>query len=194
MKKASTFVDPGMDLAKYHGELEKALDRALNDPEYVAELQSEKVGNPMTLGPRVVDAEAWTEDMTTAAKNKSAKWLANSLKPRKDPKDRARKAAKKYQNNMEEALREKRWDKGIDAYDETVRQETIAAVGEAGFSRGIDTKKGKIAHKIGKLQPLVAAMTETLDKMPVDTSEQRAAKMIAARDGMIAVKKKMREG
>ncbi len=193
MKKASTKTDPNMDLAAFSAALDLNLDRALNDPDYVKDLQSEKIGNPMTLGPRVVDAEAWTDDMTTAAKAKSAKWLANSLKPRKDPKDRARKAAKKYENNMREALEEKRWDKGIDSYDETVRQETIVAVGEAGFRSGIDTKKAKIKHKIAKLQPLVAAMTETLDQMPVDTSDQRAAKMIAARDGMLAVKKKMRQ-
>lgn len=193
MKKASTKTDPNMDLSGFAAALAINLDRALNDPEYVADLQSEKIGNPMTLGPRVVTADAWVEDMVTAAKAKSKKWLDNSLKPRKDPKDRARKASVKYQTNMQAALDEKRWDAGIDAYDEGVRQETIQAVGEAGFRSGIDTKKVKIRHKIQKLQPLVAALTETLDLMPVDTSEQRGAKMLAARDGMIEVKKKMRQ-
>lgn len=181
------------DLAGFHALLQENIKRAKEDPDYVAALTSERQGNPITLGPRVVDAASWTEDMTTAAKNKSAKWLANSLKPKKDPKEKALKAKKKYENNMRAALEEKRWDAGINAYDEGVRQETIAAVGEAGYRSGIDTKTAKIKHKIAKLQPLVAALTDTIDKMPVDTPEQRAAKMVAARDGMLTIKKEMRK-
>jgi len=40
---------------------------------------------------------------------------------------------------------------------------------------------------------LVAALTATLDEMPIDTHEQRAAKMVAARDGMLSIKKEMRK-
>lgn len=182
---------PG-DLGDFHALLEANMARAVEDPDYLISLTQERVGNPITLGPRVVSAEDWATDMATAAKNKAAKWLKNSIKPKKDPKERARKASKKYDNNMRAALDEKRWDAGIDAYDEGVRQVTIEAVGEGGYRAGIDAKSAKIKHKIGKLQPLVAALADTLDKMPVDTPEQRAAKMVAARDGMLAVKKKMR--
>ena len=180
------------DLTEFNKELEKNLKRAQEDSEYVQGLSERKVGNPITLGPRVADAETWAEDMQTAAKNKSAKWLKNSLAPKKSPKARAKLAAKKYDNNMRAALDEKRWDKGIDTYDEDLRMQTIAAVGEAGFRSGLDAKKLKIVAKIAKLQPLVAALADTLDKLPIDTSEQRAAKMIAARDGMITIKKQMR--
>jgi len=181
------------DLGDFHKELAKNLNRAHDDPEYIQGLSTRKVGNPITLGPRVADAATWAEDMQTAAKNKSAKWLKNSLAPKKSPKERAKKAAKKYDNNMRAALEEKRWDAGIDAYDEDLRMQTIAAVGESGFRAGLDAKKLKIVAKIEKLQPLVAALADTLDKMPVDTPEQRAAKMIAARDGMIAIKGQMRK-
>lgn len=182
---------PG-DLGDFDAVLEANMNRAVSDPDYIASLTQERQGNPITLGPRVASAEDWATDMQTAAKNKSAKWLANSIKPKKDPKERAKKAAKKYENNMRTALDEKRWDKGIDTYDEGLRQETITAVGESGFRTGIDNKAKKITAKIGKLQPLVAALADTLDKMPVDTAEQRAAKMVAARDGMLKVKDKMR--
>ena len=183
---------PG-DLDDFHARLDANLKRVQEDEEYRISLQSERVGNPITLGPRVVDATAWAEDMATAAKNKAAKWLSRSLKPKKDPKERARKATKKYDSNMRAALDEKRWEAGIEAYDEDLRQKTIEEVGEGGYRSGIDTKKLKIQAKIGKLQPLVAALAATLDEMPVDTPEQRAAKMIAARDGMLAIKKQMRK-
>lgn len=181
------------DLDDFHRALEGNLERAINDPEYVESLTKERKGNPISLGPRVAEADSWASDMVTAATNKSGKWLKNSLKPKKDPKERAKKASKKYENNTREALDEKRWDKGIDAYDEGLRQITIEAVGESGYREGIKAKDAKIKAKIGKLQPLVAALADTLDKMPVDTPEQRAAKMIAARDGMLAIKKKIRE-
>ncbi|MBA7518421.1 hypothetical protein ES705_10491 [subsurface metagenome] len=181
------------DLTDFHALLKENIERVNNDPEFLASLTEERQGNPITLGPRVVTADKWAEDMATAAKNKAAKWLENSLKPKKDPKERAKKASKKYDNNMRAALDEKRWDDGIDAYDEGVRQATIAAVGESGYRSGIDTHAAKAKHKITKLQPLVAALTVTLDAMDVDTPEQRAAKMVAARDGMLAIKKEMRK-
>ncbi len=186
-------VEGPADLGGFHALLQKNLKRVQDDPDYLASITEEHMGNPITLGPRVASAEDWAADMQTAAKNKSAKWLANSLKPKKDPKEKALKAAKKYDNNMRAALDGKHWDAGIEAYDEDLRQKTIAAVGESGYRSGIDHKSAKITAKIIKLQPLVAALTDTLDKMPVDTPEQRAAKMIAARDGMLEVKKLMRK-
>ena len=192
MAKKIKVTGPG-DLDDFHARLDANLKRVQEDEEYRLSLQSDRVGNPITLGPRVVDAESWAEDMATAAKNKAAKWLQRSLKPKKDPKERARKATKKYDSNMRAALDEKRWDAGIEGYDEDLRQATITAVGEGGYRSGIDTKVLKIKAKIGKLQPMVAALAATLDEMPVDTPEQRAAKMIAARDGMLAIKKQMRK-
>lgn len=191
MDKELNISGPG-DLGEFMSLLEENMKRVGEDPEYLASITEEHKGNPMTLGPRVAPADTWAEDMVTAAKNKSSKWLANTLKPKKDPKVRALKAAKKYDSNMRAALDEKRWDEGIEAYDEDLRQKTIEAVGEGGYRTGIENKAAKIKAKIEKLQPLVAALTDTIDKMPVDTPEQRAAKMVAARDGMIAVKKKMR--
>jgi len=183
---------PG-DLGAFEARLAENIKRVKEDPEFLASLTEDRQGNPITLGPRVVSPEAWAEDMATAAKNKAAKWLKNSLKPKKDPKEKALKASKKFENNTREALDEHRWDAGITAYDEDLRLKTIEKVGEGGYRSGIDNKALKIKAKIGKLQPLVAALTATLDEMPVDTPEQRAAKMIAARDGMLSIKKEMRK-
>ena len=183
---------PG-DMGGFHARLAENIERAKNDPEFLKELTEEREGNPITLGPRVAKPEDWAKDMVDAAKAKAAKWLKNSLAPKKDPKERALKAATKFKNKMQAALDADNWPKGIAAYDETVRQETIKATDEAGYRSGIDRKKAKIDHKIKKLQPLVAALTATIDLMPVDTPEQRAAKMVAARDGMLTIKEEMRK-
>ena len=181
------------DLGDFHAALRANLKRVQEDPEYLASLTEETVGNPITLGPRVVSAEAWVEDMTTAAKAKAKKWLDRSLKPKKDPKARAKAASTKWRNKMMEAIEQGYWDDAIDAYDEALRMETIKDVGETGYRTGIDSHKKKADAKIKKLQPLVLALADTIDQMPVDTPEQRAAKMVAARDGMLEVKKQMRK-
>ena len=181
------------DLGDFHSALRANLDRVKNDPEYLKELSEEKVGNPITLGARVVNADEWVEDMTTAAKAKAKKWLDRSLKPKKDPKARAKAAVTFWKNKMMEAIEGGFWEDGIDAYDETLRMETIKDVGETGYRSGIDSHKKKANAKIKKLQPLVLALADTIDKMPVDTPEQRAAKMVAARDGMLEIKKSMRK-
>ena len=181
------------DLGDFHAALRANLKRVKEDPEYLASLQEETVGNPITLGPRVVSAEEWVKDMSDAAKAKAKKWLDHSLKPKKDPKARAKAAATKWRNKMMEAIEQGYWDDGIDAYDETLRMDTIKDVGETGYRTGIDSHKKKADAKIKKLQPLVLALAATIDLMPIDTPEQRAAKMVAARDGMLEIKKDMRK-
>ena len=181
------------DLGAFHSALRANLKRVKEDPEYLASLTEETVGNPITLGPRVVSAEDWVKDMSDAAKAKAAKWLKNSLKPKKDPKARAKAAATKWKNKMMEAIEQGFWDAGIDAYDDALRMETITDVGETGYRTGIESHKKKADAKIKKLQPLVLALADTIDRMPVDTPEQRAAKMVAARDGMLEIKKEMRK-
>ena len=181
------------DLSGFHAQLEENLKRVEEDPEYLASLTENQEGNPVTLGPRVMSADEWADDMVAGATAKSKKWLDHSVRPKKDPKERALKAKGKYENNMRASLDEKRWDDGIAGYDEALREETIRAVGESGFREGISRKKAKVKAKIAKLQPKVAALADALDKMPVDTPEQRAAKMVAARDGMLEIKKAMRK-
>jgi len=72
MTKALNVASP-FDLTEFNKELQKNLKRAGEDPEYIENLSTRKVGNPITLGPRVADAATWAEDMQTAAKNKAAK-------------------------------------------------------------------------------------------------------------------------
>jgi len=173
--------------------LKEDLEKVRKNPEAAKELSKERPGNPITLGPLVPSATDWVKDMTEAAKAKAAKWLKKSTHPSEDPKKEALKAAKKYENNMREALEEKRWDDGIKAYDEDVRIKSIEACGESGFRTGIDRKAHKAQAKIEKLQPLVVTLKEKIAKMPVDTKDQRGAKMLAARDGMLDVGKEMRK-
>ena len=69
---------------------------------------------------------------------------------------------------------------------------TIEAIGQTAYEQGITAREGKIKTKIQRLQPLVAALAATLDRMPQDTDAQREAKMIAAKRGMQEIGRKLR--
>jgi len=168
------------------------LKRIASDEEFAHEVLVQGKGNPITLGPRVKSPEEWVDDMVSGAKARSKQWLANSLRPKKDPKKAALAAAGKYEDKMRKALDGKHFDRGVEAYDESAREEVIKAVGQSGFERGIETHKAKAVVKIKKMQPLVAALAKTIDDMPQDTDGERAARMLAARSGMIEVGKIMK--
>jgi len=184
--------DNPYDLTEFMEGLKRNLDWASENPEAMRELSKGKMGNPITLAPRVPSPDEWVADMTESAKAKSAKWLKRTLTPRKDPQKRALEAAGKYKSKLEEALAAGKWEKAVAAYDLDVRQRIIEATGEGGFRAGIDRKKVKAQKAIEEIQPLVLALAETLDKMPVVTDADREAKMLAARRGMIEVGKKRR--
>ena len=175
-------------IKKFHATIE----RMTNDEEYAAELMVGKVGNPITLGPRVKNAADWVDDMVAGAKAKSKRWLENSLKPKKDPKKAALAAAGKFEDKMRTALDGKHYDAGVAAYDEAAREDVIKLVGTRGFEEGVERHKPKATAKIKKLQPLVTALAATLDAMPIDTDAEREAKMIAAKRGMQEIGKQMR--
>lgn len=182
-------------LDNFSAELDKTIKRMVTDEEFAAEvLIGKPEGNPVTLGPRVKSATDWVNDMVEGAKARASNWLKNTKNPKKDPKAAALAAKGKYDSNMRKALDEKRYEKGIAAYDESARDAVIDAVGTSGFSEGIERHRAKAVSKVTKLQPLVTALAKTLDAMPIDTDAQREAKMIAAKRGMQDIGKKMRGG
>ena len=162
-------------IAKFYS----TVDRMANDEEYAASLLVGKQGNPISLGPRVKSAKEWVDDMVQGAKARSKRWLDNSKRPKKDPKAAALAAVDKYKNRLREAMDEGRWEGAIEGYDEAAREQVIDAVGAAGFERGVETHRAKAESKVARLQPLVTAVAETVDKMPVGTDSEREAKMIA---------------
>ncbi len=165
-----------------------------NDPAlYKAQMESIG-GNPITLGPRVTDPASWAKDQVDAAKNKAQKWLDKSMKPKKVPSQAALAANAKRIDNLNKSLTDKTWEGAMSRVDEDVRLQVITAVGASGFSSGVERHKIKVEKKVAKLQPLVLALAQTLDGMPVASDSDREAKMIAAKRGMQAIGKQLKTG
>ena len=170
----------------------ETVKRMASDEEYAAEVLVGKQGNPISLGPRVKSPKDWVDDMVSGAKARSKRWLANSKRPKKDPQKAALAATEKYKSRLREAMDEGRWEGAIAGYDEAAREAVIDAVGASGFERGVETHRAKAESKIAKMQPLVAALAETIDRMPQDTDSQREDRMIAAKRGMQEIGKVMK--
>ena len=164
----------------------------VTNPELYEAAMEDTVGNPITLGPRVVDAVTWTEDQISAAKNKATKWFERSKKPKKVPSQAALAAAAKWRNRLQEALDEKRWEGKMAKVDEDVRMQVIELVGASGFSQGIERHKPKAVAAVKNLQPLVLALAQEIDAMPQETDDQREARMLAAKRGMQRIGKTLK--
>jgi hypothetical protein len=180
-------------LAEFMGNLQVALAQAAKDPESVPNIH-ETVGNPITLAPRVASAADQVSKLVSNATNAGERWVANTLRPKKDPLARAKASVTKWRNAMQEAITGGRYEKGLAATDEAAMQATIQAIGSAGFVSGITARQAKITRKFGQLQPLQVALANQLDAMPTDTDAQREAKMLAAKRGMQAIGKQLAGG
>jgi len=180
-------------LSAFEAGLGAALDQAVKDPESLEGLHARQ-GNPVTLGPRIPEAADMAKDMVAKAAAAGEKWLAKVQHPKKDPITAAKAAKGKWKNKMQEAIANDSFAKGLDLINEDEMYATIAAGGAAPFTSGVNRRAAKVERVMGELRPMQIALCEQLDKMPIDTAEQREAKMIAAKRGMEAIGKKRRGG
>lgn len=144
-------------------------------------------GNPRNLGPRIPDGSTMAADMVRGAQNNADKWLRNTLAPKKDPIAEAKKSNTAWKNGVQEAVRDDRFAKGLDAVDEGEMVATIERVGAAGYAAGVAAREGKIAKAFDTLAPLYGSAVKQLDAMPRDTKEQRRAKVLKNLDLMEAL-------
>ena len=148
--------------------------------------------NPVTVGARVKSADAWAEKMVANAVAAGPAWRTGVLNPRKHPIESAIAANGKRKQRLAEAERDERWLHAMQRVDVDEMYRTIEEIGESAYTQGIAARKGKIKNKISKLQPLVEGLAKTIDGMPQDTDQQREARMLAARRGMIEIGKRLK--
>jgi len=144
------------------------------------------------LGKRVLSAEEWSKKYATRAKASGADWLKAVLSPSKNPIEAALKATAKRKAKVEESLRDGTWEKSMAKVDQDLMILMIEKGGAAAYENAVDAKQEKQARKIKLMQPMVEALALELDKMPDVTDADREKKMIAAKNGMKDVGRKLR--
>lgn len=168
------------------------LDRVENDPEFRKELTEERQGNPITLGPPVIDPAEWADKQVKRAVAAASDWEKNVQRPRRDPIKAALAASAKREQKVKEALEQKKWDKAMATVDEDMMYEVIRKRGASAFRTGIEDRRAKVVARAKELQPLVAALKKAIEAMPDVTDADREARLLAARRGMIEIGKKRR--
>jgi len=141
----------------------------------------------MKLGPRIPSAKDRTDAQISGAVNSAEKWLKNTLEPTVDPVEAAIKAKPRFNAGVQKAIAEDRFVKGLRNVDRSEVEQTLRQGGASKFSTGIQSRAAKILRRNEESQGLLEAHVQKMDQMPVDTPEQREAKMIANKRGMEAL-------
>jgi len=181
------------DLSDFMEGLRANLDYISKHPEVAKELNKpKKIGNPYTIGARVISPEEWAKKQTERASRAADEWLKRTLNPRKDPIEAALKANGKRKDRLMEAEKLGKWEAAMKKISTDDWAKSVEAVGSDFYRRGVENKAHKVEKVVKELQPLVVALAETIDKMPQTTDADREKRMLAARKGMIEIGKKRR--
>lgn len=178
-----------------HNAIEGMKQAMEEDPEWREELEvGRPSGNPIVLGPRLPTPEDWAAEQIAGAKAKAAKWLKNTVHPKKNFKEEALRATsrERYHDSMERVLAEDRWEGGMALVDESEAMNIIEKRGAAAYSKGVEDRAAKIQRRVKELHADRLALVATTDTMPVSTAAEREAKMIANLHGLIAIGQRRR--
>jgi hypothetical protein len=150
--------------------------------------------NPVTpgVGSRVIDAATWFKRYLKSAKDAGDDWEERTLTPRRDPIQAAIASNEKRIDRLKESEDQEKWLKTMQKRTFNDVAEGVQAVKAAGYVSGVDAKKAKAQRRITELQPLTEALAKSLDQMSTATKKDRGDKMLAARDGMLAIGEKLR--
>lgn len=146
-------------------------------------------GNPMVLGPRLPTASVWAERQVKGARDNAAKWLANTLAPKKNFKEEALRGTTiaRYKDSMSRVISEGRWEGGMALVDEGEAMATIKAMGSGAYVDGIEKRRPKIERVVAALREDRLALCTIIDALPVATESDREAKMIQNVRGLRAI-------
>jgi len=181
-----------LDTPDFLATLKGKLARLDTDPDYAKDLVAEHVGNPITLGPIVISPEEWADKQVSRAAAAAAEWEKNVQRPRRDPLKAAIAAGPKRAEKIRESLDQKKWEKAMAKVDEDLMYSVIRKRGASAFRSGVEDRKAKVVARAKELQPMVAALKQTIDAMPDVTDADREKRLLAARRGMIEIGKKRR--
>lgn len=182
------------DLAERIAEVRARMD---TDEEFRHELEEgHPSGNPITLGPRLPDAKTWAARQVKGAADAAQKWFDNTTRPKKNFKEEALKdqASARYNESMEEVIREDRWRGGMALVDEGEAIRTIEAGGAKIYSDGVKRREGKIERRVEETRADRLAVCSYVDGLDTATEADREAKMIENVRAYKAMGKKRRGG
>lgn len=125
-----------------------------------------------------------SQKMLDRSAQATAAWETGVQNPSKSPTGEMKKAGKRYDNAIQESVREQRWQKATGGLTD---EEIFAAARNAGggtWAHGISSRADKIKRAYDLLLPKLERHLADIDALPTDTPEQRTQKMVKNLEGM----------
>ena len=145
-------------------------------------------GNPVTK--KVKSADRWAKQQVANAEASGDDWLDGVRNPSRDPIEAAIAAEDKWENRLQQAIKDKKWAKNLAKSSHAEIVEVAEALGTGVFTGSFAPRAKKIKRVVDELQPLVQAASDTIQAMSDKTDADREKRLLTARKLMIAVGKK----
>ena len=163
-----------------------------SDPEFHAALHGQEIAPGIRIQNPGPDAARMTEKLIARAQAAAGDYVYGMQHPRREPKAAAKRAKGKWANNVQLAITQNRYERGIDAYDYGEAVTIATGDGGAAFTSGIAKRAGKIGRVHQKLAPLLGAVSASIQNMPQDTEAQREQRAVATIRAMRNVGKQLK--
>lgn len=133
----------------------------------------------MAIRPAYPDAGTLSRRWKEGVQQAGDKWVEGIQNPRADAKQEAIKANATYKAQMQKAIAEDAWVKGVQASDPNEAIATAVAVGASGYTSGALARGAKHERVMGKVVPLMQAAVTAVRAMPSVTDADREARAVA---------------
>jgi len=145
-------------------------------------------GNPVTK--KVKDATRWAAQQIANAKDAADDWLDGVKNPSRNPVEAALAANDKRIDRLKQSIDAKKWEKNLGKVSPADIIDVATKLGSGVYSSGVEARTAKINKRVAELQPLVQAVSDTIQNMPDKTDADREKRLTSARKLMIEVGKK----
>ncbi len=129
---------------------------------------------------RLISPSAWKERQIAALKSTGqANYMQGIDNPKADPIAEAIAAKGAWENGIREAKDNDRFVKGLQKSSFQEWQGYAKNIGAGKLVEGVTKREAKVAKFLNAWQPELASVLTSLDAMPIDTTSDRDAKMLA---------------
>jgi hypothetical protein len=135
-------------------------------------------------------AEKYGRKVAAAAQD----YVTGVQNPKADFKQAAIAAKGKWANRVQEAVQQDRFGRAMNQVDSAEAIAMAVSDGGAAYTAGASKRLPKVQRVYSRLAPMLGAVSTAIRQMPQDTDAQRAQRLLAARQGMIEVGKRMKGG
>ncbi len=146
--------------------------------------------NPVTK--KVIDPSRWAERQISGAQGAGSRWLEGVQNPSRSPIAAGIAAEDKWRSKIQQAITENRRVKGLQKSSDDIIKANATALGPGVFSSGVAARATKIRNTVASLQPLMQAVSDTVQGMPDKTDADRDARALKTIQLMREVGKKRR--